>query len=47
MAGPYLQLREELPLPSYDPAEGSILDFFEPKSGWAETAHFQPLTPRG
>ena len=35
------------PLPSYGPAEGSILDLFEPKSGWAETAHFQPPTPRG
>ena len=35
------------PLPSYGPAEGSILNYFELKSRWAETAHFQPPTPRG
>ena len=35
-----------LPLPSLGPAEGSISDFFEPKSGWAETAHFQLQTIR-
>ena len=35
------------PLPSYGPAEGSILDVFEPMSGLAETAHFQLPTPTG
>ena len=33
-------------LPSYGPAEGSISDFCEPKSGLAETPHVQPTTPR-
>ena len=34
-------------LPLYGLIEGSISDFFEPKSGWAETAHFRLPTPRG
>ena len=34
-------------LPLAGPDEGSILDFFEVISVWAETAHFQLPTPRG
>ena len=34
-----------LPLAGSD--EGSILEFFELISVWAETAHFQLPTPRG
>ena len=34
-----------LPLDGLD--EGSILEFFELTSVWAETAHFQLPTPRG
>ena len=36
-----------LPLSLYGPSEGRILHFLESKSGWAETAHFQPQNPRG
>ena len=32
-------------LPLAGPEEGSILEFFELISVWAETAHFQPPTP--
>ena len=34
-------------LPLAGPDEGSILEFFELVSVWAETAHFQLPTPRG
>ena len=34
-------------LPLAGPDEGSILEFFELISVWAETAHFQLPTPRG
>ena len=34
-------------LPWHNPAEGAMLNFFEPKSGLAETAHFQPPARRG
>ena len=34
-------------LPLADPDEGSILEIYELISVWAETAHFQLLTPRG
>ena len=33
--------------PLAGPDKGSILEFFELISVWAETAHFQLLTPRG
>ena len=33
-------------LPLDGPDEGSILEFLRPVSVWAETAHFQPPTPR-
>ena len=36
-----------LPLPSCGPAEGLVLDVFQPTSEWAEAAHFQPPPPRG
>ena len=35
------------PLPLAGPDEGSILEFFQLISVWAETAHFQLPTPRG
>ena len=34
-------------LPLACPDEGSLLEFFELTSVWAETAHFQLPTPRG
>ena len=34
-------------VPSLDPGEGSIFDFCKPMSVWAETAEFEPQTPRG
>ena len=34
-------------LPLFGPDEGSILEFFELMSVWAETAHSQLPTPRG
>ena len=45
----YLKRRESVAssLPLDGPDKGSILEFFELTSVWAETAHFQLPTPRG